>query len=288
MNLLMVGANKAPGSWDMRGLQLGSVLGARATSAPTSADWQWADLVVLVKHAGQRFAAAAHAAGVPIVWDALDFWRQPTDNGLDETAARGLLQAQIAIIKPALTIGATQAMADAAAGAYLPHHSWKGLEPVQARADGRLCVVYQGNALFLGAWKQPLIEACLRRGWVVEFNPVGELWTADIIVALREGPWDGWMCRQWKSGVKLVNAIAAGRPVITQDSAAMAELGGPGTVISSISELDAALDRWTSLNARREALENCRALAPALRLPAVAERYRTILAGVAARQEVSC
>lgn len=286
MNILMVGANKAPGSWDMRGLQLGSVLGARMTSAPTPADWKWADLVVLVKHAGARFALAAHAAGVPIVWDALDFWRQPADNGLDESAARSLLASHLAIVKPALTIGATQAMADAAGGVYLPHHSWRGLEPVQVR-DGALKVAYQGNAIFLGAWMQPIADACHKRGWVAEFNPA-DLWTADIIVALRDGPWDGWMCRQWKSGVKLVNAIAAGRPVIAQDSAAMAELGGPGTVVSQIGDLDAAFDEWTDRDARRGALGACRVLAPALRLPAVAERYGAILAAVATRQEATC
>lgn len=260
----------------MRGHQVGDALGARVTSTPYADDWRWADVAILIKRAGRRWASVARAHGVPVVWDALDFWRQPADNGIDEPAARALLAEEMQAIQPALAIGATQAMADACGGVYIPHHSWKGLEPIQAR-EGALVVAYQGNPLYLGAWKDRIKYACQRRGWVAALNPE-QLWAADIIIALRDGPWDGWICRQWKSGVKLVNAIAAGRPVITQASAAFAELNPPGSVIESPEGLDAALDAWADLEARRRVVEECRALAPALRLPAVADRYRTALA----------
>jgi hypothetical protein len=280
MKLLMVGANKAPGSWDIRGQQLGSALDARVTSTPDVSDWQWADLVVLVKHAGRRFAKNARAAGVPIVWDALDFWQQPGDNDMAEDTARLLLNQALDVIRPALVIGATQAMAGAADGAYLPHHSWRGLEPVQAQREVTT-IGYQGNPAFLGRWAGALLKAAERRRWTLLLNPTDVL-TADILVALRDGQWDGWMCREWKSGVKLVNAIAAGRPVITQASAAMREIGGPGSIVETPDELEAALDVWTGYEARQRALNACRALAPAYQLNAIAARYRDILSQVRA------
>jgi hypothetical protein len=285
MNILLLGAGS--GSWTMRGQQLGAALDARVTSTPTSADWRWADVAVLVKRFGLHYAKAAHYAGVPVVWDALDFWAQPAENSLSGEQAVVRLHDEIERVRPALTIGATQAMADACGGAYLPHHSWKGLEPIQARDTTALVVAYQGNRAYLGAWGDAIAASCQRRGWIAQLNPA-EPWTADIVVAFRDAPWDGWMCRQWKSGVKLVNAIAAGRPVITQASAAAAELTPPGSIVTNVAELEAALDTWADLDARRRVVDACRALAPALRLPAVAERYRAILATVCARQGTAC
>jgi hypothetical protein len=280
VNLLMVGFNKAPGSWDIRGLQLGRPLGARMTSTPDDSDWGWADVAVLIKHAGHKYAAQARAAGVPVVWDALDFWQQPRHNDMSEDVAKRLIQETIAVIQPARVVGATQAMAAAAGGDYLPHHSWRGLEPVQPQT-AVTTVGYQGNAAFLGRWAGWLLRAAERRQWRVVLNPE-QLWTADILVALRDGPWDGWMCREWKSGVKLVNAIAAGRPVIRQPSAASREIGAPGSIVETADDLEVAFDVWASRSARHDAFEQCRALAPAYRLPAVAEQYRAILQTVRA------
>ncbi len=273
----MVGAGK--GSWEMRGQQLGAAVGARVTSQPTETDWQWADLCVLVKNYGARFAAQAQQADVPIVWDALDFWSQPRENQADAARARALVEAQIRVIKPALTIGATQAMAEACRGAYLPHHSWAGLAPSPARQVVSR-VAYEGNPTYLGAWAKVLGKACAARGWTFAVNPafLGE---ADILVALRDGPWDGWLCREWKSGVKLVNAIAAGRPVITQPSAAVHELESAyGSVVESVKDLDAALDYWTSWEWRTRVVEQCEALAPRYALDRIAADYRRILESV--------
>lgn len=285
MNLLMVGVNKRPGSWDIRGLQLGAALGARAVSVPDDADWRWADVVVLVKHAGPRLAQQAHRAGVPIVWDALDFWPQPDSNGRPEDQARLLLQQAITAIRPALVIGATQAMGDAGGGAYLPHHGRPGLEPVDASPELQI-VAYEGNPSFLGAWEGRLRSMCTARGWTFLLNPP-DLRRADLIVALREGPWDGWACRQWKSGVKLVNAVAAGRPVITQDTAAAREIGPPGSIVETPAELEAALDHWTPFEARAAAADECRALAPVYSLSAVATQYRLLLERLAVRSSCS-
>lgn len=280
MNVLMVGSGK--GSFEMRGVQLGDAIGARVTSSPTDADWHWAEVAVLVKRAAGRWAPDAHRCGVPFVWDAVDFWGQPYENTFDETRACATLANQIAALKPALTICATQAMADACCGAYLPHHSWKGLLPQRPREHVQR-VAYQGNPVYLGKWRGLLLSACQARGWqfVLTTDDVRhELWQADILVAFRDGPWDGWMCREWKSGVKVVNAQAAGRPIVTQPSAAMREIGAPGWEVSTAEALGHSLDQLTPRHARELAYETCVIQAPKYRLPAVAEQFHGILSRV--------
>lgn len=279
MNILMVGNGKA-GSWQIRGVQLGAAIGARVTTSPVDADWRWADLVVLIKRWGSQFASTSHHYGLPIVWDALDFWGQPAQNALTETAARALLAQQIALIRPALVIGATEAMAKAAGGVYLPHHSWEGLTPTPAREHVQT-VAYQGGEVFLGQWAPALRKACERRGWTFVVNPP-DLRQADILVALRDGQWDGWMCREWKSGVKLVNAIAAGRPIIVQDSAARHEIPASCVTIGEVSALDSALDYWSDREMRVDAAEYWPERASPYRLASVAEQFRAILESVRA------
>ena len=219
MKILMVGHDK--GAWQMRGVQLGHALGARVTSKPQDSDVQWADVVVLVKKAGVRHAPLVHRFGKPLVWDALDFWEQPEQNGLSETEAVALLREMIRVIHPTLVIGATARMAEDAGGVYLPHHSWQGLVPTPPRARVEV-VAYQGNPRYLGRWRRAVHEECHRRGWVFLINPI-DLRVADLLVAFRDGKWNGWMCQNWKSDVKGVNAFVAGRPIITSDGDYSAE-----------------------------------------------------------------
>ncbi len=104
-----------------------------------------------------------------------------------------------------------------------------------------------------------------------------DLREVDLVVALRDGIWDGWMPRQWKSGVKVVNALAAGRPVLTQATAAYGEIRSPGEVVESSGQLEAAFDAWAPLEPRARAVDECRSLAPSYTLSAVAEAYGGIL-----------
>jgi hypothetical protein len=125
MNVLIVGGGQ--GSWQIRGVQLGAAIGARTTSKPSDAAIQWADVVVCVKRALFEWAAKIHQFKKPIVWDALDFWDQPAQNSLSETEARALLREKIDRYEPLLVIGATESMAAACRGVYLPHHARPGM-----------------------------------------------------------------------------------------------------------------------------------------------------------------
>ncbi len=277
MTLLIAGLVGA-GSWQIRGVQLGAALGARVTTTPTTADLDWAEAVVLVKHAGPRLAEAVHAAGKPLIWDAVDCWTQPAQNSLREAEARAWLLDLVDLVRPTLTIGATRVMADACGGVYLPHHSRPGVVPTSPRPTVQT-VAYEGNLAYLGRWRGWLEAACARRGWAFVLNPP-DLAAADLIVAFRDGPFDGWMCRQWKSGVKIANAIAAGRPILTQPSAAWEDLAPTGGALELPEDLDEALDAVTTRGFLDGAFEQHRRLARPHRLDAVADHYRQILEGV--------
>ncbi len=279
MNILMVGSGK--GSWEVRGKQLGRALGARLVSKPSTDDLIWADVAVLVKHAGVKWAKAAHETRTPIVWDALDFWAQPDQNSLDQTQAMALLAARLRTIRPALWIGATEAMASVFDGVYLSHHAWASVSPGPVRPV-MFSVGYEGAKKYLGQWHSALAAECARRKWLGVIGPQVVV-PMDLRVALRDDPWDGWMCRQWKSGVKLVNAMAAGVPIITQASAAFDEIHPAGGTIEQYGSLSAALDAWESFDSRCAALDHSIEQCQAFTLAAIAERYRQILAMVARR-----
>lgn len=283
MKILMVGVGA--GSWQMRGVQLGRAMGARVTSTPRATDWAWADVVVLVKRAAITWAAEARRCGKPVVWDALDFWEQPEDNHKPMaemiTAAR-----QIATDAGVTTvIGATQRMASDLGGVYLPHHCREGLTPQPMRAKAER-VGYDGTKKYLGRWLKALEDACRRLGLTFVLHPE-RLSDVDVLVSFRDGKWDGPVCRAWKSGVKYVNAIAAGRPVLTLGDDAFYEMRPYGYVVSDTRDL---IDRLADVvtqdprdTLRARAFEDGVRRGPLFTVEAVARDYQKILSAVAAK-----
>lgn len=261
------------GSWDVRGRQLGGALGARVSVAPTGADFAWADIIVVVKRAMALFDDLVRQTGKPVVWDVLDVWQQPAQNAMSPREATALVKRSC--WSGLSVIGATKAMAAAIGGRYLPHHAWPGLTPAPARPEVRI-VAYQGAPHYLGRWATWVADECAARGWQFVINPK-DLREADILVAFRDGQWDGWICREWKSGVKVVNAIAAGRPLVSQDSAAVREIQPFGSVIDSPDGLARAFDHWADVDARSVVAEASRDRALSYRLESVAVHYRTVL-----------
>lgn len=272
MNVLIVGGGN--GSWQVRGVQLGRAIGARVKTALLDADLAWADLVVLVKHAGPKYALMVHAAKKPIVWDALDFWEQPEQNSLDEKRSKALLQEHIHAMQPRLVIGANASMGRDAKGVHLQHHAWPGLTPQPPRPVS--VVGYQGTKKYLGTWAEAIQAECDRRGWRFVINPE-RLQDCDLIVAFRDGQWDGWMCREWKSGVKLVNAMAAGKPIITQSSASFREILPMGATIEYPGELSYAFERCAEHEIQLGAACQWTGY---FSLEQVAERYKALLSSV--------
>lgn len=282
MKILMVG--HGAGSWRMRGEQLGAALGARVVCDPTPADLAWADVAIAVKRAAFQHGPSIRAAGVPLVWDALDFWAQPNQNAYDVPAAKELLARTIAQVKPDLVIGATMDMADDAGGLYLPHHGYDWPTPVVR--ERIQTIGYLGRQDYLGRWAGWIASECAYRGWRFLCNPPpADFGLIDVLVALRDGTWDGYMCRRWKSGVKVVNAVLAGRPLITQPNAAVEEIDPPeAQVITAFDQFVGACDALT-VDRRRLCAAVSMDLAKRYTVTAIAQDYRMMLGkliGVAA------
>jgi hypothetical protein len=281
VNVLICGFGK--GSFRVRGIQLGGAIGARVKTSPTDEDFAWADVVVCIKRALFAYADRVKAFGKPLVWDALDFWAQPESNSMTEAEAKEMLRHVIAQTRPDLVIGATEAMAEAAGGVYLPHHSRPGLTPAPAR-EVVSTVGYEGTRKYLGRWGKAVQQECNRRGWTFVVNP-SDLRDLDIVVAFRDAEHDGWMCREWKSGVKLVNALAAGRPMVTQVNDAALDIygsrsGGTVSFVEHETDLEPVFNAWCHHVWRSTHADWCVEQAPAFTLSAIAERYRQILGTV--------
>lgn len=280
MNVLFVGSGHG-GSWQIRGLQIGKALGARVTSRPMDADWHWADLVVLVKHAAEQYGADARASGARIVWDVLDWWKQPEQNQCDIQDVINDIHAIQREFRIDALIGATQAMADELGGICIPHHSRPGLRPLKVR-DRIGLVAYEGTPKYLGSWRRAIETICFERNIRFAVNPP-DLAEADVIVAFRGEQWDGPICRRWKSGVKYANAIALGRPVLTQRSEAFFEVGTCGALVDAPSALAGMLDLFASRQARQAAYEKAMERAPEFSLETAVQRYRHLFAQVLER-----
>lgn len=271
--VLFVGGEK--GSWTVRGKQIATALGARYGSKANQLDWDWPDVIVLVKRAAEVWWKEAAASGKPIIWDVLDFWRQPRDNGLRPADLLPTIR-QIAKEAHASTlIGATEAMAKDIGGVYIPHHSRIGLVPTTPRVEARV-VAYDGSARYLGSWRRAIEHACSRTGMTFVINPV-DLSQADILVAFRGEEWDGPICREWKSGVKYVNAIAAGRPILTQKTTGGDEIQACALEVEDSEMLVDVLASVQAVGFRQFPYEYGRVAAPWFSLEAVAVRYREIL-----------
>lgn len=279
MNILMVGVGS--GSWQMRGVQLGGAIGARVTASPRPSDWAWADLVVLVKRAAMRWQVQARRLTVPVVWDVLDFWAQPEDNHLtrDDMIAKVRAVQQAAGVTA--LIGATGAMAADIGGVYLPHHCRLGLQPAPIREKAEV-VAYEGQRKYLGRWAKALEQSCDALGLRFVVNPPN-IRDADVLVSFRDGKWDGWACRRWKSGIKHVNAIVSGRPIVSQPAAARDELRPFGLVIETPAGLTEAISAASARECRADVYEYSLKAAGAYQLYQRSIAYADILEEVARR-----
>lgn len=278
--VLFVGCDK--GAWQMRGRQMAQVLGARYTSKPQPSDWEWADVIVLVKRAVDRWGAEAMVTGKVLIWDVLDWWKQPEDNQTPVAVLRERVKTIQRRYRIRTVIGATQAMADAIGGVYIPHHCRIGLMPTPIRAEATT-VAYDGSPRYLGSWAGVIEAACQRLGLRFVINPK-DLSTADVLVAFRGEEWDGEVCRQWKSGVKYVNAIAAGRPVLTQDVSSFSEINPVGFAVAEPGEVFEAIRAMTGSRALRElAYDRGIARAPQFTREVIADQYRQVLASAVRR-----
>jgi hypothetical protein len=278
MNILVTGSGTS-GSWQIRGVQLGAAIGA--TVQPNAGDdvIRGHDLAIVVKRPPADLVQRIQRAGVPLVWDVVDAWPQPQGNSWTQAECQAWLRQQVATIRPAAIVAATNIMAvDCQAfgvpSACMLHHARPGQPRTPIREQVRT-VGYEGGN-YLGRWLAVLQRQCARRGWQFVVNPPEGLQALDIVVALREAQGYATLC--WKSNVKLANAQGSGTPFIgALESGYIGACSPAGAERFATSEYDLAkaFDELTPHAARMQAAEGLFRNHP--RLDIVARQYTTWL-----------
>lgn len=210
MRILVTGKGGKSGSWKMRGEQLGAAMGADVQ--PMATDASRYDVTVVVKRTPGVVLAAVR--GRRWVWDVVDAYPQPLAYGWERDEAIRWVRAKIAAMKPTGIIWPTAKMREdcdtGLPGIVLPHHHRPGIASNPIRKDVKR-VGYEGEPAYLGRWAKAAAAECKARGWEFVVNPE-RLADVDIVVALRDG--GGYVCRNWKSAVKLANAHGSGTPFV--------------------------------------------------------------------------
>lgn len=233
MKLLFTGRGPS-GSWRIRGEQLGKAIGATVERKGARGDH---DLAVVVK----RASVAQVASLGRFVWDIVDAYPQPAAYRWNRDDAIAWVRAQIMQLKPCAVIWPTQRMREdcdtGLPGLVLPHHHRLGLS---GNPDPKL-VGYEGSANYLGKWRPALEAECARRGLTFTVNPA-DYSSLSVVVALRDG--GGYVCRNFKSGVKHSNAVAIGAKFIAQPECGYVEQAcGREEWVETTRDLGLALDR---------------------------------------------
>lgn len=225
--------NPKSGSWQIRGVQIAAALGplARAVINATDADIAAADVVVLVKSFDRALVKRIKALGKPIIWDALDFWKQPDGNSFSRERAREILADRALMSDAWAVITATDAMAQDLNAAIIVktirHHARSG-QPINPIRERLTAIGYEGSARYLeGGWFSAIGKEAERRGLPFVINPV-KLADIDIVFAVRGGPWRGYVTDNYKSNVKLANAQTTGTPIVCLPEAGCTETASAG------------------------------------------------------------
>ena len=275
MNVLITGRGTS-GSWNIRGEQLGQMIGA--TVRPRAESAQGHDAVVIVKRLHDRaFLRSARRHGVPVIWDIVDAWPQPKGDQWSREQSLSWLHQSVHAIQPDAVIASTQHMAHDITSIVssgtpvitLAHHAWadKPINPIRAEVA---TIGYEGGEKHLGPWAQVLAEQARQRGWQFVVNPPS-LADLDIVIALRREA--GYAPRHWKSNVKLANAQASGTPIILGRESGYLETASGGEFWADTpGELSAGLDWFTDHAVRAEASRQMLGSEP--KLQNIADDYR--------------
>jgi len=213
VKVLFCGGSERSGSWEMRGVQIARGGGWDAVSSPSLEQVKAADIIVAVKRVKGNLADMLRGSGKPVIWDALDFWKQPEESTIDNLEdAKALAAPHIERLAPVLIIGANKQMADDLGGICIYHHARLGA----VRGQGKE-ITYDGHPRYIDGLRVPFQKI----GWSFR---MGAPWKeTGAILSARRGGDGGWLARRWKSNVKAANAIACGVPFIAEPDQAYLE-----------------------------------------------------------------
>lgn len=282
MDHVLFAGFSSSGSWAIRGVQIATALSSSHRCRPERSEFRDKKVVVLVKRVPGEYVEAARRSKARVVWDCVDAWPQPVGNSWTKAEAMAWLKSELLRIKPDVAIGATEAMAsDIASLGYssicIPHHynpsiKQRPLAPLISR------VGYEGGEQYIKRWGVQVTRLCDSRSWkfVISDGKICRVSDFDVVLALRDT--DGYAPRQWKSNVKLANAMAAGLPFVGSPECGYQETScGVEYWAASPAQLNAAMSWVESLSAREHIRQKFTEASKKYALSAIASRMRNVI-----------
>ncbi|MEM7547661.1 MAG: hypothetical protein AAF367_19210 [Pseudomonadota bacterium] len=280
----------------MRGEQIAACRASWASTLDlTPTDLNGVDAVVVVKRTTPETLSMIKSYGIPLIYDPLDFWRQPKSRLRPRSRAQRmrsvaevgpLFRAHFARYDPDLVICVTRKMAAGIASLgcrteVIYHHADPRLpdmtEYQRQRADtGRdKTLLYFGNQAFLREWSGRIDAAARSLGarFVTLDSGKGSYHdppVADAMIAVRGGRDGCWISRAWKSNVKAATAAALGLPLVAWREAAYEETAPEAHWFDDETSLKAAIAAALSPDART--------VAQRFPVEAAADRFEAVIA----------
>jgi len=278
-NSILITGKGQGGSWQIRGEQLGRAIGARVKPNANIDDVSEAGITVCVKRISTALEGVLRNSGRPWVWDLVDCWPQPAGNRWSREDAIEHIRTRLDYLRPTAVVYATTRMAwdIGYPGIVVYHHGHPGYmrNPIRKAVER---VGYEGDTRYLGRWESILRAECCVRGWEFVTNP-GFYASMDIVVAFRDGAFDGYAPKSWKSNVKLANAQITGTPFVASPECGYSETdSGAEFWATDRAVLGKAFDHLADYNLRREASQIMLESAP--HLDEIATGYREWLSGL--------
>lgn len=274
MKILFIGMSKKAGSAIMRGQQIASTRpNWDYKFKPTREEMDGYGAIVLVKQAKPSILAdiddACKCNDSFFFYDMLDFWGQ--DKYKTEEESLEILHSHIMKLFMLdegvdVFIAPNQCMFESMLSLpiigkcdvyKIPHHYDPNL-PTPAYNSQVKNLVYYGDGRYIANWYLQIVRACGEAGWNFLINPQ-DLSCASAMIGARNGEYNCWINRNWKSGVKLATAEGLGIPFVhTQESSYMEYATENTHLFADEDELAEILVRLKPIEINdRFSLENC-------------------------------
>tara|TARA_B100001093_G_scaffold390878_1_gene377263 strand:+ start:3177 stop:4157 length:981 start_codon:yes stop_codon:yes gene_type:complete len=212
-------SNTSAGSWEIRGKQIAAMRANwKAINKPNEAIISESDIICVVKKPNFKLINLARKKNKPIVYDIVDSWEQPNDDALyiNDNQAKKLFSKKWNEINADAYIFPTKNMEKILGNlvnnkATIYHHYWPHIKINPIRKNIKK-VGYEGVG-FLGEWEKRIEKICKKRDIEFIINP-NEFTDMDIVVLTRGGDYASYLARNFKSNVKLANAMGSGTPAL--------------------------------------------------------------------------
>ncbi len=274
--MILVTGSGSGGSWRVRAEQLGAAIGATVKPRATRRDVARAEVVIIVKRPVQEAIDTARADRKPVVFDLVDGYPQPHGNKWERDDCMRWLSATLKSVRPALTIGATVAMADdirslGYKAIHLYHHGRPGIQHNPIREHIRI-IGYEGASHYVEHWSSKIAIYGSKHHASVSIVDGKEdaLFKFDIALGLRDQC--GYAATHWKSNCKISNAQASGTPFICGYEKGCTETAsGAEYFVRDYAEFCTAMEWLKDQSARKSASEIMKK--KAITLESVAAEY---------------